>query len=47
LKVRNGEQVRELLPPLEAVVTTTTAATVATKQAEYLGTSEEERGDDE
>jgi len=47
LKVRNGEQVVELLPPLEAVVTAANAATVASRLAEYLGTSEEEHTDDE
>jgi hypothetical protein len=47
LKVRNSEQVIELLPPLEAVVTATNAATVAARLAEYLGTSEEESTDDE
>lgn len=47
LKVRNGEQVIELLPPLEVVVTATNAAAVAAKLADYFGTSAEENVDDE
>ena len=45
LKLRNGAQVIELLPPLEAVITAAKAADVAAKLAEYLGPSEQDNDD--